>query len=130
MGPSAAEAAVPATATAAIRGTIQRSIVSSESRENRMPVFGGTGVNEIARFQVRCARHARACPGHPRLSCKKQERRGWPGPVSAKATPGQAMHSAAEAFSEGGKPGHDEVMSCAAVRSGAQRLLEIRDQIF
>src|SRR3977135_579819 len=47
MGPSAAEAAVPATATAAIKSTVQRSIVSSESRENIMPVFGGTGVNEI-----------------------------------------------------------------------------------
>ena len=24
-------------------------------------------------------RHARACPGHPRLDCYVEERRGWPG---------------------------------------------------
>jgi hypothetical protein len=35
----------------------------------------------------------------------EQERRGCPGPVSAKAAPGRRLHSAAEAFAKAASPG-------------------------
>src|SRR5262245_20043497 len=53
--------------------------------------------------------HGRTCPGHPRLPFECNQERGCPGPVSAKASPRPCIRSARRSFSEGGKPGHDDI---------------------
>jgi hypothetical protein len=52
---------------------------------------------------------AGACPGHPRLKCSKEERRGCPAPVYAFGFDPARQLGAPKLLSEGGKAGHDEL---------------------